>query len=151
MRRTTRSASSTSVTSPLPLLPSPRKDRSADCSAAPPPAARRSSWTGRVHVAAATATCARAATAPTSRRTANGRRPHLARAGTTHDGAAEMTERSHRLETRARPSLPTGLMLTDDLLRIAVIAGDLVNTLNPRTGKDVLRDADVLNYVVSDH
>jgi hypothetical protein len=57
----------------------------------------------------------------------------------------------HRLEMRSRPALPTGLTLTDDLLRIAVIAGDLVNTVNPLNGEDYLRDEDVLNYVVSDH
>jgi hypothetical protein len=62
-----------------------------------------------------------------------------------------MTERSHRLETRPVPSLPRGLALTDDLLRIAVIAGDLVNTYNPLTDTDYLRAADNLNYVVSDH
>jgi hypothetical protein len=62
-----------------------------------------------------------------------------------------VTERSHRLDTRPTPALPTGLTLTDDLMRIAVIAGDLVNTVNPRNGDDLLRDADVLNYVVSDH
>ena len=60
-----------------------------------------------------------------------------------------MTE--HRLETRPHPALPTGLTLTDDLLRIAVIAGDLVNTVNPLSGEDYLRDEGVLNYVVSDH
>lgn len=62
-----------------------------------------------------------------------------------------MTERSHRLETRPVPVLPRGLALTDDLLRIAVIAGDLVNTYNPLNDSDYLRDADNLNYVVSDH
>jgi hypothetical protein len=62
-----------------------------------------------------------------------------------------MTERSHRLEIRPVPALPRGLTLTDDLLRIAVIAGDLVNTFNPLTGADYLRDVDALNYVVSDH
>jgi hypothetical protein len=62
-----------------------------------------------------------------------------------------VTERSHRLETRPLPVLPRGLALTDDLIRIAVIAGDLVNTFNPIDGADYLRDADTLNYVVSDH
>ena len=62
-----------------------------------------------------------------------------------------MTERSHRLETRPLPSLPRGLSLNDDLVRITVIAGDLVNTFNPLDGVDYLRDADTLNYVVSDH
>jgi hypothetical protein len=62
-----------------------------------------------------------------------------------------MTGPSHRLETRPAAALPQGLVLTDDLLRIAVIAGDLVNTVNPLDGSDLLRDEDVLNYVVSDH
>jgi hypothetical protein len=62
-----------------------------------------------------------------------------------------MTERMHRVEPRASYPLPQGLALTDDLLRIAVIAGDLVNTYNPLTGTDLLRDAEVLAYVVSDH
>jgi hypothetical protein len=62
-----------------------------------------------------------------------------------------VTERTRRLETRATYTLPQGLVLTDDLLRIAVIAGDLVNTYNPLTGTDLLRDTDVLAYVVSDH
>ena len=62
-----------------------------------------------------------------------------------------MTERMHRIESRASYLLPQGLALTDDLLRIAVIAGDLVNTYNPLTGMDLLRDAEVLAYVISDH
>jgi hypothetical protein len=62
-----------------------------------------------------------------------------------------MTDRSHRLETRPVPELPRGLALTDDLLRIAIIAGDLVNTFNPVSDREFLRDADNLNYVVSDH
>jgi hypothetical protein len=60
-------------------------------------------------------------------------------------------ERSHRLETRPVPALPRGLALTDDLLRIAVIAGDLVNTYNPLNDTDYLRDETTVNYVVSDH
>ena len=62
-----------------------------------------------------------------------------------------MTDRVHKLATRPGPVLPTGLVLTDDLLRIAVIAGDLVNTYDPVTATEYLRDADTLAYVVSDH
>jgi hypothetical protein len=62
-----------------------------------------------------------------------------------------MTDRVHKLATRPAPPLPQGLVLTDDLLRIAVIAGDLVNTYNPLTDTDYLRDAEILAFVVSDH
>ncbi|MCU1590392.1 MAG: hypothetical protein JWP11_1648 [Frankiales bacterium] len=62
-----------------------------------------------------------------------------------------MTGRTKRLEPRVGRALPTGLALTDDLLRIAVIAGDIVNTYNPLNDIDFLCDADALAYVVSDH
>jgi predicted RNA-binding Zn ribbon-like protein len=58
---------------------------------------------------------------------------------------------SHRLTTRAVPALPAGLALDDDLLRIVVLAGDLVNSYDPVRDRDLLTDADSLAYILSDH
>jgi hypothetical protein len=62
-----------------------------------------------------------------------------------------VTSGPHPLETRPYRVLPRGLALTDDLVRIAVIAGDLVNTRRARGGEDFLRDAKALDFTVSDH
>jgi hypothetical protein len=62
-----------------------------------------------------------------------------------------MTSGPHRLDARPSQVLPRGLSLTDDLLRIAVIAGDLVNTRSVTRGMDYLLDTDALAYTVSDH
>jgi hypothetical protein len=62
-----------------------------------------------------------------------------------------VTSGPHRLQPRAAAALPRGLALTDDLVRIAVIAGDLVNSRHPLSNQDLLRDPAALDYVVSDH
>jgi hypothetical protein len=62
-----------------------------------------------------------------------------------------VTTGPHRIEPRPAAALPRGLTLTDDLVRIAVIAGDLVNSRRLLTGEDFLRDTASLDYVVSDH
>lgn len=58
---------------------------------------------------------------------------------------------THRLQTRPAPPLPAGLALDDDLLRIVVLAGDLVNSYDPVRDRDLLTDADALGYILSDH
>jgi predicted RNA-binding Zn ribbon-like protein len=58
---------------------------------------------------------------------------------------------THRLTTRSAPPLPAGLALDEDLLRIVVLAGDLVNSYDPVRGRELLTDADALAYILSDH
>ena len=55
------------------------------------------------------------------------------------------------LQTRRTTSLPAGLELTDDLLRIVQLAADLVNSVDRSGQREMIGDVDALRYVVSDH